>query len=426
MSWRDPHALGIEIDTSSNHRARVWLVGGTRPEAVKLAPVVLAMQSLQSIYPVVVSTGQHPRMFHQGLAAFDLLPHVELAVDRENGGPAEFVARTIELLDAQLETGPPACVIVQGDTSTALAAALASFWRAIPVVHLEAGLRTYNLSAPFPEESNRRLISTLTRLHLAPTESAAANLSAEGVHPARIQVIGNTVVDAVLAVAARNGDPSNRALADLAQRSSPDSRLLLLTAHRRESWGAPLRSVLAAVRDLVARHRQLTVVVPTPPNPAVASDVVTALTGQERVIVTDPLDYPDLVWVLQRCALVLTDSGGIQEEAPSFGVPVIVLRDVTERTEAVDAGWAVLAGTDRRCVVDIASRFVEESQIRPRVPAPENPYGDGFAASRAAEAVAALIDVLRPLDGTPGDARVTQADKRRPLHREESWTNPAI
>jgi UDP-N-acetylglucosamine 2-epimerase (non-hydrolysing) len=388
----------------------VWLVGGTRPEALKLAPVVLAMEPLRAIEPVVVSTGQHPRMFHQGLAAFDLLPDIDLAVHRDTGTPAEFVARAIELLDAQLKADSPACVVVQGDTSTALAAALASFWRAIPVVHLEAGLRTYDLTLPFPEESNRRLVSTVTQLHLAPTERAATNLSAEGADPARIRVIGNTVVDALLAVAARHGDPSNPILADLARRRNPDDRLLLVTVHRRESWGAPLRSVLAAVRDLVTRHPQLTVVLPTHPNPAVMSDVLSALTGKERVIITDPLDYPDLVWVLQRCAVVLTDSGGIQEEAPSFGVPVIVLRDVTERTEAVDSGSAVLAGTDRRRMVDLASQFIEESHSWPRLPGRLNPYGDGCAGSRAADAVAELIGNAAPAGGQTGGAVATGGD----------------
>jgi UDP-N-acetylglucosamine 2-epimerase (non-hydrolysing) len=393
------------LQVTADERARVWLVGGTRPEALKLAPVILAMESRQCIAPVVVATGQHPRMFHRGLAVFGLRPDLDLAVCRETDSQAEVVARIIELLEDHLRAEPPACVVVQGDTSTALAAALASLRRGIPVVHLEAGLRSHDLTAPFPEELNRRIISTLAELHLAPTEGAAANLSAEGVQSARIRVIGNTVVDAVLAIAARGGDPRNRALVEIAQRAGPHIQLVLATIHRRESWGARLRSVLDALRDLVSRHPQLVVVLPVHPNPRVRGDVVTALAGQERVIVTDPLDYPDLVWVLQRCALVLTDSGGIQEEAPSFGVPVIVLRDVTERMEGVDAGFAVLVGTHRARVVDVASRILDQHHTGPHAHGRVNPYGDGRAAPRAAGAVEALVARLRLAGGIAGAAQ---------------------
>jgi UDP-N-acetylglucosamine 2-epimerase (non-hydrolysing) len=373
------------------NRPAIWLVGGTRPEALKLAPVVDALRRGDAIRPVIVSSGQHPTMFHQGLAAFGLKPDHDLVVRRDTGTQAELVAGLIQQLDALLERDEPAAVLVQGDTATALAGALAAFWRRIPVVHLEAGLRSHDLTAPFPEEANRRMIDQISALHLAPTRAAAANLRADGIRPATIHVTGNTIVDAVLAVAGRTTRFVERRLDGVDARLSAGQRLVLVTVHRRESWGEPLRSVLQAVRDLLASHPDVFVVLPTHPNPAVRAEVTSALDGASRVVLTPPVGYPDLVRLLERSTLVLSDSGGIQEEAPSFGVPVLVLRDRTERMEAVRAGCAVLVGTDRERITATAGRFLAV-RSKPGPAARQNPFGDGHAADRTAAALVELLD----------------------------------
>jgi UDP-N-acetylglucosamine 2-epimerase (non-hydrolysing) len=281
---------------------------------------------------------------------------------------------------------------VQGDTATALAGALAAFWRRIPLGHLEAGLRSHDLAAPFPEEANRRMIDQVASLHLAPTESAAANLRAEGVSPATIRVTGNTIVDAVLEVAGRTTRFHEPALAPVPGMLARGRRMVLVTVHRRESWGAPLRRVLAAVRDVLTAHPEVFVVLPVHPNPLVRDEVRAGLAGEERVVLTPPADYPDLVRLLERSALVLSDSGGIQEEAPSFGVPVLVLRDVTERMEAVHAGCAELVGTDRARIVAAAHRRLAGPA---GAGAPTNPFGDGHAAARTVEALEQLVGAVQ-------------------------------
>lgn len=386
-------------DGSPTTPRTVWLVGGTRPEALKLAPLAEALRRQRALRPVVVATGQHPSMFHQGLAAFGLQPDHDIRLRRETGSPAELTARLTPELDGALAADAPDAVVVQGDTTSALVGALTAFWRQIPVTHLEAGLRSHDLTAPFPEEANRKLISQVTALHLAPTRAAALNLAAEGVPESAVEVVGNTVVDAVLAVAERCTRFTHPALAAAERGLADGQRLVLVTVHRRESWGAPLRSVLAAVRDLLAVHPDVTAVVPVHPNPAVRADVVSVLGEHPRVVVTDPLDYPDLVWVLARSTLVLSDSGGIQEEAPSFGVPVLVLREVTERTEAVDAGCALLLGTDRERIAGTAGWLLDDDAARVRMTSRGNPFGDGHAADRAATAIARLIG----LAGAPFD-----------------------
>ena len=370
----------------------MWLVGGTRPEALKLAPLVPALRDTGVLRPYLVSSGQHPTMFHQGLAAFGLRPDLDLHIDRVTGTQAELAARLGEQLDEAIAIDPPSAVVVQGDTTTALIGALSAFWRQIPVVHLKAGLRSHDLAAPFPEEGNRRLIGQVAALHLAPTGAAADNLAADGLDGPEVLVTGNTVVDAVLAVATRPHVPAVSALAGPLRRvDAGERRLVLVTVHRRESWGAPLRDVLGAVADLLATHPDVEVVLPAHPNPAVRADVLTLLGDHPRVTVTEPLDYPDLVGVLRRSTLVLSDSGGIQEEAPSLGVPVLVLREVTERMEAVDAGCALLLGTDRDLIVRSATRLLADDALRTGMTGRGNPFGDGAAARRSADAIAWLL-----------------------------------
>ena len=374
----------------------VHLIGGTRPEAVKLAPVAVAMREAGLLRPVLLASGQHPAMVAQALAAFGLEPVITLQVERSTGSQAELLTAMIRELDELWSVRTPAAVIVQGDTTTSLAGALAAFWRRIPVVHLEAGLRSGDLDSPFPEEANRRLVAQVAALHLAPTPLAAMNLLDEKVPASDVLITGNTVVDATLAVAGRRLPFENPDVA--AARAGSTNRLVLVTAHRRESWGEPLDRILAAVKELIARYPDIDVVLPSHPNPAVRAQVDAALAGVERVTVTDPLPYPDLSRLLSEAYLVLTDSGGIQEEAPSFGVPALVLREVTERVESLHAGCAKLVGSDTELIVTEASALLDSRLRRDAMTKTGNPYGDGLAARRTAQATAALLG-LAPVPG---------------------------
>lgn len=379
----------------------VHLIAGTRPEAVKLAPVAARMRERGRLQPMLVASGQHPAMTAQALTAFDMAPDRALPLTRHTGSQPELLAALVQRLDEHLAAHQPAVVMVQGDTTTTLAGALAAFWRKIPLVHLEAGLRTGNLAAPFPEEGNRRMVAQLAGMNLAPTALSAANLLGEGVPAERVLLTGNTVVDAVLDIADRRVDED---FADTRLAQAAANRLVLLTAHRRESWGPRLDGVLTAVRSVLEEHRDVWVVVPTHPNPDVRAQVHRALGDLDRVVLTEPLPYPDLVALLAKAYLVLTDSGGIQEEAPSFGVPVLVLRDATERTESLEAGCARLVGTDPTVVATETDRLLADPSCRDEMAAAANPYGDGRAAERAEQAVAHLLGLApRPEPMPPID-----------------------
>ena len=374
----------------------VHLLAGTRPEAIKLAPVAAAMRAAGRVRPVLVATGQHPTMVAEALAALGERADVTLELNRSTGSQPELLSQLVRELDAHFTRTTPRIVVVQGDTTTTLAGAMAAFWRRLPVVHLEAGLRSGDLAGPFPEEGNRRMVAQIAALHLAPTPLAAGNLLAEGTDPARVIVIGNTVVDAALAVVSRPvafADP--RVAAVEAAAAAGEVRLALVTAHRRESWGEPLDRVLRAVRRLLDRYPDLWVVLPAHPNPAVRAQVDAALAGAHRAVVTDPLPYAALARILSRATIVLTDSGGIQEEAPTFGVPALVLRDVTERVESVEAGCARLVGTDEDLVLEQACRLLDDPAAYASMVVSTNPYGDGYAARRTEQAVAALLGLDR-------------------------------
>lgn len=374
----------------------VMLLAGTRPEAVKLAPLALALAEHPVFRPVLVHSGQHERMVEQALSSFGI--GVDLWLDvppRVSGSQAELFAGLLPALDETLTRHRPGALVLQGDTATVLAGALAAYWRGIPVVHLEAGLRTHDLAAPFPEEGTRQMAARVATLHLAPTEPAAAALRAEGIPAERIAVTGNTVVDAVHAVAARDLPARDTALALLEMEiGEAGKRMVLVTSHRRESWGEPLGHILDAVRALVAAHPDVHVLFPVHPNPDVRTQVRAALGDLDRVTLTDPLDYPDLVRALRLAELVLTDSGGIQEEAPTFGTPVLVLREVTERAEAVEAGCAWLVGTDTDRILSTATRVLSGEL---GVSGAENPYGDGKASARAITAIESLLGLPDPL-----------------------------
>jgi UDP-N-acetylglucosamine 2-epimerase (non-hydrolysing) len=370
----------------------VFLIAGTRPEAIKLAPVAAAMRAAGRLTPVLVASGQHPAMVTQALDAFDVRADVTLPLQRVTGSQPELLTEMIKSLDVLLEERKPAAVVVQGDTTTTLAGAMAAFWRRIPVVHLEAGLRSGDLDSPFPEEANRKLVGQLAALHLAPTALAATNLLDESVAPANVLITGNTVVDAALEIAAKALPFENPAVAAAVDAAAHgEARLVLVTAHRRESWGEPLDRILSAVRRLIEAYPDLRVVLPAHANPAVRAQVEAGLAGVLRVTVTDPLPYPALARLLANAYLTLTDSGGIQEEAPSFKVPALVLREVTERVESLHAGCAKLVGTDEDLIVAEAARLLDDPVLRQSMTANGNPYGDGLASQRTEQAVAAML-----------------------------------
>lgn len=389
----------------------VMLVGGTRPEAIKLAPIVEAIRARGRMCPVLVASGQHESMFEQALAAFGMRPDIRLRIARPTGSQPELLGELLRALDEQLAGRRPATVVVQGDTTTTLAAALAAFWRKVPVVHVEAGLRSHELSTPFPEEANRKIVTQISSLHLAPTTLAVRNLREEGVAGSNVLLTGNTVVDAVLSAAKIPAAYTDFRLPAVERRArTGQSRLLLVTVHRRESSGLGLAGILAGLRTVLEHHRDAELVLPVHPNPDIRTQVTAGLSGVERVHLTAPLHYGEFCRLLSCASLVLSDSGGIQEEAPSFGIPVVVLRTVTERMEAVEAGCSVLAGTDPQAISNLAARLLCEAQDPPRS-TPANPFGDGQAGRRAEQAIARLLglisaaDAESPLPGTAEGAK---------------------
>ena len=365
---------------------RVAVVLGTRPEVIKLAPVVRALREEEHVECVVVATGQHREMLDQMLAQFELRPDVDLDVMQPEQRLSDLTAELTQGLGAALATAPPDWVLVQGDTTTALCGALAAFYEGIPVAHVEAGLRTDDERAPFPEEVNRRLVARLADLHFCPTERNARNLLAEGVPPNRILVTGNTVIDALLWAVTKA-----RELQPPVATSRP--RRILLTAHRRESHGDALADVCRAVRELAARG-DVDVVFPVHRSPAVRRVAVPQLAGVEGVHLTEPLGYLDTVHLLDSCDLVLSDSGGLQEEGPALGKPVLVLRDDTERPEAVEAGVACIVGTHPETIVGTAARLLDDPAAYAAMARQRSPFGDGKASLRIAEAVVRGVPAL--------------------------------
>jgi UDP-N-acetylglucosamine 2-epimerase (non-hydrolysing) len=370
----------------------VLIVGGTRPEGVKLAPVALRARSLGPAFQVRwVSTGQHPEMMRQALAGFGIQPDIELDVFSQGQSLNKLQNRVFESFDGLLAAERPDLVVVQGDTSTAFVCALAAFGRKIPVAHVEAGLRSFDLMQPYPEEANRRMIAPLAGLHFAPTRRAAENLLKEGIDPRHVFITGNTVVDAIELMRPRlEVPPSAVAL-------PRQGRLVLVTAHRRESWDHGLPQICQAVRGLRDRFADVAFLFPVHLNPIVRGLVEQELGGQERIALCGPLEYLDLLRVLARTHLVLTDSGGIQEEAPSFGKPVLVLRQLTERPEAVEAGSARIVGTNAGTIVDAASELLTSRSTYERMSTIPNPFGDGHAAWRIVTAIERFLTGAEPV-----------------------------
>lgn len=371
-------------------RLPVAIVYGTRPEAVKVAPLWRALEAHPRLRPVLVSTGQHRDLLGELHAWFGMQPDVDLAVMTDGQGLPGLTSRVLVALSAELERLRPAAVVVHGDTTTSMAGALAARYAGVPVVHLEAGLRTHDLLSPFPEELNRRLTGVMADLHLAPTALSRQNLLAEGVADETIVVTGNTVIDALL-------ETSGRAhpIDDAAVRATIGSaeRLVVATLHRRESHGAPLRRVAEALEELTRRSPGLKVVLPLHPNPQVRASVGEVVDRCPDITVCAPMPYPQFVSLLAAADLLVTDSGGIQEEAPSLDKPVLVVRESTERPEAVEAGTARLVGTDPRLLVSEALRLLHDPVAYRSMARIANPFGDGTAGVRSADAIAALLGV---------------------------------
>lgn len=365
-------------------------VYGTRPEAIKIAPLVSALGSHRDLHVLPVVTGQHREMLDEVNRAFNITPAIDLDVFRQGSELHEVTGRVLSRLTPVLRSHRPDAVVVQGDTNSAFAAALAAFYEKVPVIHLEAGLRTGSISSPFPEEGNRRLIAQLAALHLSPTPTSKGNLLREGVVESAIAVVGNTVIDALLATVQRNHPAEDvRVGAQLAS----GRRSVLVTSHRRESWGAPMFRVAESIRRIAQTHSDTDFLFPLHANPTVQDIFRPALRDLSNVILTPPLSYTDLCLALAHATLVITDSGGLQEEAPALGVPVLVLRDDTERPEAVAAGTAVLVGTDADTITSVAHRLLTDVASYERMSSADNPFGDGRAGARAAAAIREYLGV---------------------------------
>lgn len=356
-----------------------------------MGPVIEAVREERGLRVSTLATAQHRELLDDVLRVFAITPEHDLNVMTEDQTLADVTARCVQGIDRILAEERPDLVVAQGDTTTVLTSALAAYYQRIPFAHVEAGLRTGDKYAPFPEELNRRLVGALADLHFAPTEGAAENLRHEGVAESGIHVTGNTVVDAVRAIASRtSGSEALPAEVETFLRGIP--RMILVTAHRRESFGEPFESLCLAMRDLVARHDDVGIVYPVHPNPNVRRAVNAHLRDLDRVLLLEPVDYLKFVHLMQRATLILTDSGGVQEEAPSLRKPVLVMREKTERPEGVRAGVARLVGTDRTRIVEEASRILESPEEYGKMIAARNPYGDGHAGARIAGLIRTFLE----------------------------------
>ncbi|HZT96488.1 MAG TPA: UDP-N-acetylglucosamine 2-epimerase (non-hydrolyzing) [Chloroflexota bacterium] len=372
-------------------KRRILLTFGTRPEAVKMAPVVRALRESSTLEPVVCLTGQHREMVEQILPLFEVRSDFDLDVMSHNQTPSDVAAAIFRELPAVLATVAPDLVLVQGDTSTAMAAAVASHYAHLPVGHVEAGLRTGQMYQPFPEEANRKVITAVSTLHFAPTRRAVAALESEGIVEG-VFLTGNTVVDAL-----------HFLLEHLPELPAPEGRLLLVTAHRRESFGEPMRRICRAIQRIVRAHDDVVALYPVHPNPNVREPVYSILGEEPRVKLVEPLDYLRFVQVMAHCYFALTDSGGVQEEAPVLGKPVLVMREHTERLEAVEAGCAELVGTNEDLIVERAGRLLENRDAYLAMSSPTSPFGDGHAAARIVDAAEAFLgsSIAEPEPATP-------------------------
>ena len=376
-------------------KCRVIAVLGTRPEAIKLALVIDQLRRRSSDFETaVVHTGQHRSMLDHALQLFKIKPDFDLDVMRPNQTLNSLTSRVLDTVENACRRFEPNMVLVQGDTTTAFASALAAYYCKIPVGHIEAGLRSHDIYNPFPEEANRRLVSVLSSIHFAPTALSRDKLLAENIPSNQIVVTGNTVVDTLRAL---GHAPQSWKHTPLENIPVDDRRLVLVTSHRRESWGADQENMCLALKDLVAKHTDIRIIYPVHMNPNVRSTVNGLLPNTDRIHLTEPLDYITFVSLLKKCFLVLTDSGGIQEEAPTFRKPVLVLRRVTERPEASQFGMAKIIGMSRESIVNETSNLLTSEDAYLDMSVGENPYGDGRASERIVEAVGRWFHGKAPL-----------------------------
>jgi len=368
------------IDKEKMRFSKIMTVFGTRPEAIKMAPVILELEKRQGVRVIKVSTSQHREMLDQILDLFEIVPDYDLKIMQKNQTLSQIVERAMSGFRKVFAEVHPDIILVQGDTTTAFAGALAGFYEGIPVGHIEAGLRTWNVHSPFPEEANRRMISTVASYHFAPTEGNKKNLLNEHVDQNSIIVTGNTVIDALYYVL------KHKASNGFAEQFCPDGqKLILVTAHRRENFGEPIKNICKALTKIAEQHKDVEIVYPVHLNSNVQIPVRSLLNSVERIHLLEPLDYQDLCSIMSKAYLVLTDSGGIQEEAPALGKPVVVLRTETERPEAVDAGTVAVVGTKTEAIVAKTKELLCNEKAYKQMSRAVNPYGDGKAAKRIAD-----------------------------------------
>lgn len=361
-------------------KIKIISIFGTRPEAIKLSPVILGLQRDSRFESKVIVTGQHRQMLDSVLSVFEITPDYDLNVMQPNQTLNSLTCRILQGVEPILLKERPDCILVQGDTTTVLATALAAFYLKIPVGHVEAGLRTEDRYNPFPEEINRRLTSPLSDIHFCPTERAKKSLINEGISSDIIHITQNTVIDALLhVIKTHRTRPTTLANIDFSK------KVLAVTMHRRENQGDRMKEICQALLSLCKNFHDIEIVIPLHLSPGVQSVVRNELNNNERIHIIDPIDYLDFTYLLQNCHLVLTDSGGVQEEAPSLGKPVLVLRDVTERPEGVEAGINFIVGTNQNKILEMASRFINDGEYYNRVAQRSNPYGDGRASERIIE-----------------------------------------
>jgi UDP-N-acetylglucosamine 2-epimerase (non-hydrolysing) len=363
---------------------KVLSVFGTRPEAIKMAPLVKELEKNENIRSGVAVTAQHREMLDQVLELFDIVPDYDLDIMKQGQTLFDITCRALAGLKEVFETEKPNLILVHGDTTTTFVAALAAYYLQIPVGHVEAGLRTGEKFSPFPEEMNRHLTGTLSDLHFAPTPLSQENLHKEGVPPENIYVTGNTVIDALLATVRQEFVFNDPVLDSIDFQSS---RVLLVTTHRRENLGDPMREIYQALKEIVVEYPDVEIIFPMHKNPAVRKVVDEVIGDMARVHLIEPLDYAPFVNLMQKCFIVLTDSGGMQEEAPSLGKPVLVLRNTTERPEAMEAGTVVLVGTGREDVLRETKRLLDEPDRYRQMSEAANPYGDGSASARIVQGI---------------------------------------
>ena len=355
---------------------------GTRPEAIKLAPLIIASQNVSDFNIEICVTGQHKDMFDQMFNFFGIKPHYNLKVMSPDQGLSLVTSKILTALDAVLEKVKPDLVVVQGDTTSAFAGSLAAYHRRVPIVHIEAGLRSGNRYSPFPEEGYRTMVSRLAAYHFAPTRTALQNLEKEGIVD-NVWVVGNTVIDALLLTRKKIYDTKKHIHYEKKYKFlKTGNKIILVTGHRRESFGKPLKEVCEALVDISNKNKDTDIVYPVHPNPNVTSVVRKILGGKKRIHLVKPVEYPEFVWFMDRCHFIITDSGGVQEEASRLGKPVLVTRKVTERTESVQAGGSVVVGTDRKKINELSNKLLHNFTYYKKMARVRNLYGDGSASQK--------------------------------------------